>query len=241
LRQRIRRVKEGQLETQGVLNVRRLIILSAVATASLAAAAMIFSDASAQAPRHAASQSGSPGRIALVDIQYIFKHHPRFKQQMEQMRKDVESAEAEVQKRTGEIRQRAQQLEQYKGTRDFKMMEQEIADLEAKLAVDVRMQKREFLQREAKIYHNTYREILQAVDYFCRQNGIAMVMRFNGDPADTENPQEVLRDINKPIVWHQNSLDITPRVLEDIDRGSGAAANPNAHRPQRGPSVPFRQ
>jgi len=235
-------VMEDQLEEQGVLNVKRLIALSAVAAASLAVAALIFSDASAQSPGHGAGRSAGPSNVALIDVQYIFKNHPRFKAQMAEMRKDVEAAEAQVQQRSEEIRQRAQDLERYKGSPQYKAKEREIADAQAQMAIDVRSQKRDFLQREAKIYHNTYIEIWQAVDYFCKQNGIAMVLRFSGERADTENPEEVLRDINKPIVWHQNSLDITEYIMRDLNRGGspGSSGGRVGERPSRG-TVPFQR
>lgn len=160
----------------------------------------------------------SAGAVALVDVNHIFKEHHRFKMQMDEMRTEVERAEASVQQERTAIQKLAEQLEQYKGTRDYRAMEEDIADRQAKLAVRVRMQQREFLENEARIYHNTYKEIWQAVDYVCRNQNIAMVLRFNGDVADTSKPEEVLRDIQKPVVWYRSGLDITDRVLSEINR-----------------------
>jgi len=188
----------------------------------------------AQAPRAPAPQSG--GAIALVDVNMIFNNHQRFKMQMEEMRTDVERAEATVQKERQAIQRLGEQLEQYQGTRDYRAMEQDIAERQTKLAIQVRRQQREFLEREARIYHNTYKEIWQAVDYFCRNQNIAMVLRFNRDPADTSKPEEVLRDINKPVVWHRNGLDITDRILADINRDQHRVGQPPSDSPAgRGP------
>lgn len=189
--------------------------------------------ATAQNPQPPAVPTG--GAIGLLDVNYIFKNHHRFKLQMEEMRGDVEKAEATVQKEREAIQRLAEQLEQYKGTRDYKAMEQEIADRQAKLAVQVRMQQREFLEREARIYHNTYKEIWQAVDYYCRNQNLAMVLRFNGDPADTTKPEEVLRDINKPVVWYRNGMDITGNILADLNRDQPRVGQPAAPGPARSP------
>ncbi len=185
----------------------------------IAAAALGFGlagTAAAQGPP--ASATPTAGAVGLLDVNFIFKHHHRFKMHMEEMRGDVERAEAAVQKEREAIQRLVEQLERYKGTRDYKAMEQEIAGRQAQLAVQVRMQQREFLEREAKIYHNTYREIWREVDRYCQTHNLALVLRFNGDPADTTKPEEVLRDINKPVVWHRNGLDITGHILAALNR-----------------------
>ena len=188
----------------------------------------------AQAPRAPAPQSG--GAVALVDVNMIFNHHPRFKMAMEEMRTDVERAEASVQEERRAVQQLAEKLEKYKGTRDYRDIEQEIADRQTRLTIQVRRQQREFLEREARIYHNTYREIWQAVDYICRQYNIAVVLRFNRETADTSKPEEVLRDINKPVVWHRENLDITDSVLAEIVRdGPAPASPPVGHNPFQRP------
>ncbi len=224
------------LKQQGVLNVKRpnpRLVLAAFAAASYGLMAVL---AAAQPPQGQPMPTG--GGIALLDVNFIFKNHHRFKMQMEEMRADVERAEATVQKEREAIQRLAEQLDQYKGTRDFRAMEQEIADRQARLAVQVRMQQRDFLEREAKIYHNTYKEIWQAVDFYCRNHNLAMVIRFNGDPADTTKPEEVLRDINKPVVWHQNGLDITGEILADLNRDQPRVGTPAAPGPAR---VPFQR
>jgi Skp family chaperone for outer membrane proteins len=189
--------------------------------------------AAAQNPQPPAVPTG--GAIGLLDVNYIFKNHQRFKLQMEEMRTDVERAEATVQKDREAIQKLAEELERYKGTRDYRAMEQDIADRQAKLAVQVRMQQREFLEREARIYHNTYKEIWQAVDYYCRNQNLAMVLRFNGDPADATKPEEVLRDINKPVVWYRNGMDITGSILADLNRDQQRVGQPATPGPARSP------
>lgn len=208
--------------------MRRLILLSAATTATLTAAALFLGNASAQAPPRGGN--AGPGNVALVDVQYIFKNHHRFKQQMEEMRKDVEAAEAQVKQKTDRIRQMAQQLDKMtKGTLEYKRLEQQITEEQTGLAIQVRKQKREFLEREAKVYHNAYKEVWQEVDYVCKSQGISLVLRFNGDPADGDNPEEVLRDINKPVVWYRQGLDITPIVLQGINRDSRGGSGPANH------------
>ncbi len=173
--------------------------------------------------------------IALLDVSYIYKNHVRFKDMMEKMKADVESAETQVRTERDAINKLAEQLPQFhKGTREYQQMEEELAKRQANLSVKVNLTKSDFLQREATIYHNVYQEILQATDYYSKQNGIDIVLRFNGDPADPQKPETILAFINRPVVHYQKNLDITPAILQELNR---SAPNPAANRG----GVPARQ
>jgi Skp family chaperone for outer membrane proteins len=188
-------------------------------------------------PGRAAQPAGGP-RLALIDVTRIFKMHTRFKQQMEEMKRDVQAAEDRVKKKRDEINRIATEiLPTYnKGTEQYAQTEERLANEQATLAVAVNRQKSEFLQREAMIYHNVYQEILQATDYFCKQRGIDMVLRFNGEPVDVQRPDSVLTFINRPVVWYDPGLDITDFILQDVNRAAAPAA-----ADQRGgqPAGPF--
>jgi Skp family chaperone for outer membrane proteins len=200
---------------------------------------LVFSSASTLAQSPVAPAAGP--RMALLDVSRIFKSHQRFKGMMDDMKGDVERAEAQVKTERETIGKLAERLQEFrKGTPDYKQMEEELAKRQADLAVQVQLQKNEFLQREAKIYHAVYQEIWQATDYFCKQNRIDMVLRFNGEAVDVERPDSVLTFINKPVVWYDRGLDITDAVLQDLNRTAiQPAANRNA-APAR-PGVPFQK
>ena len=183
--------------------------------------------------------AGGPN-IALLDVNFIFKNHARFKGMMEDMKADVERAEARVKADRETITKLAERLQELrKGTQDYQQLEEEFAKRQADLQVKVQMTKNQFLQQEAKIYHSVYQEIWQATDYYTKQNGIDIVLRFNGDPVDVDRPDSVLAFINKPVVWYQKNLDITPAILQELNRTSinpAAAQQPGAPARQ---GVPF--
>ena len=177
--------------------------------------------------------------LALLDVSRIFKNHQRFKGMMDDMKADVERAEAQVKAEREAITKLAERLQEFhKGTTDYNEMEEELAKRQADLQVQVQLQKNEFLQREAKIYHNVYQEIWQATDYFCKQNGIDMVLRFNGEPVDVDRPDSVLTYINKPVVWYRRGLDITRPDLAGVE-SDGDQSGPGEPRVPVRPGVPF--
>ncbi|MBN1393945.1 MAG: OmpH family outer membrane protein [Pirellulales bacterium] len=211
------------------------------------AALAVFLSLSAYGPP-AAAQAQRPGqmppaagpRLALIDVTKIFKNHARFKGMMEDMKKDVQQAENWVKNERLAIGKLVEELQTYdKGAREYQALEKDLAKRQADLEIQIRMQRKEFLQREAKIYYNVYQEIWQATDYFARQHKIDMVFRFNGDEVDSSNPDEILKHINKQVIWYDVGLDITPYILEELNR---TAINPSA-ADRRGnaapPTVPF--
>jgi Skp family chaperone for outer membrane proteins len=190
-----------------------------------------------------AGRPGSPAagpRLALIDVTRIFKTHARFKQQMEEMKRDVQAAEDKFKADRDAINKLITEgLPTFtKGTQQYAEMEEQIAAKQTKLGLDVNRQKSEFLQREAMIYHNVYQEILQATDYFCRQHSIDMVLRFNGEPVDVQKPDSVLTFINRPVVWYDPGLDITDVILQDVNRPAAPAAADQRGGPTAPPS-PF--
>ncbi len=186
-------------------------------------------------------QPAAAPRLALLDVSRVFKNHNRFKGMMEDMKADVQQAENRVKAERDAINKLLERLKDFRnGTPDYKSLEAEIAERQADLEVKVRLQRKQFLEREAKIYYNVYQEIWQATDYFCRRHNIDMVFRFNGEKVDPEQPQSVLGEINKPLVWYDQSLDITDAILSELNRTSATpAAADRRGSPAPRPTVPF--
>jgi Skp family chaperone for outer membrane proteins len=180
-------------------------------------------------------------RIALIDVTFIFKNHKRFKDQMQDMKGQVQAAENRVKTEKQQITTMAQTLQTLqKGTADYKDLEEKITDLSTRLQISVNKEKSAFLQQQARIYYNTYQEICQSTDYFCRQYGIDLVLRHSRETANPDNPDDVLTVINKPVVF-QRGLDITDQILADLNRSSPAApgtADRRGMAPPR-PASPF--
>jgi len=181
--------------------------------------------------------------IALLDVSYIFKNYTRFKAMMSEMKADVDRAEAAVKKERERLMGAAERLKELRqGTPDYKTLEESLTKESAEVQARIQLQKKEFLQKEARIYYMVYQEISQEADYYCRNNGIDMVLRFNGDPVDVDKPDDVLRDINKPVIWYAKDRDITPIILDALNRRvmtpQAQPAFPNADR-GNGVGVPF--
>jgi Skp family chaperone for outer membrane proteins len=195
----------------------------------LAAAAMIFaslvawscytgSRAAAQQPPTGMAVGPSaqlpPGPIALVDVNYIFRQHVRLKAQLKDLQADAEAVQKGFERDLQQLQDQKRQLSEMKpGSNDYQRTEEALVSQEANLKGKIALKRKEFVQKEAHLYYNAYREISDEVGFYCQRNGIALVLNFNGDKIHEENPDDIARGIGNKVVFYAKNLDITPNVM----------------------------
>ena len=184
------------------------------------------------APGLALAQQQAIGNIAIIDLSYIFKNHNRFKAMTEAMRNGVLRAEENLKGQRTQIESLTKRLndlgnELRKDSPEYKQLDADLTRKKIDLTTQVSQQKKDFLEKEAKIYYGVYQEVLDEVQYFCERNRISLVLRFNGDPVSDGDPQEILKQLNKQIVYNSKNIDITPHILRTLnERNPGGAAGP---------------
>ena len=177
-------------------------------------------------PANYSANAGKFG-VAVVDISFVFKQYPKFTADIEGLK--VAMTEADNQLKT--VRDRLVAMEAQRdamkpGSAEFKQLDEELARQKADFSIQQGTIRRDFLEREAKIYFSTYQRVSEVVAEVARQNNIGMVLRFNGDPIDPMQREDVMRAIMQPIVF-QNNVDITPNVLAAL----GVRLGPTAAAP----------
>ena len=189
----------------------------------------------AAAPATPAARPASPAvHAAVVDVGYIFKNHARFKAEMDKMKDQVMAAENGLKAEQERIKGLIDQLKGYNaGTPEYRKFEGEVAKAQGDFSVNAQLQKKDFMDREAKVYLQVYGEIERAVSQFARENGIAVVHRFDGDPVDATDRNRILGSITKPIVYFDPQIDITPQILKMLNGASVAAQPQPGQQPRR--------
>ncbi|MFM9010979.1 MAG: OmpH family outer membrane protein, partial [Planctomycetota bacterium] len=179
-------------------------------------------------------RSGRAVHTAVIDVGYIFKNHARFKQAMDKMKDEVLQAENVLKAERDRINGLMEQLKGFNvGTPEYKKLEAEVAKAQGDFSVNAGLQKKDFMDREAKVYLQVYNEIERAVSQFARDNGIAVVLRFDGDPVDATDRNRILGSITKPIVYHDPQIDITADVLRMLNGAAVAGATTSQSKPLR--------
>lgn len=195
-------------------------IVAATAACLLVSYIVLVSSVDAQAP--AAGGPPTPGLIVLLDVTSIIKDNAHLKALMADMQRDVTKTEEIFRKERDTLRQMSEEIKDMRaGTPEYKAREEEITKRGTDLNVKIQIQRKEFMQRESQIYFSVYQEIQQEVAYFAANNNISMVLRTTSEPVDVQKPDDILREMNKPVVWNAKHLDITQYIKEQLKRRYG--------------------
>ncbi|TWT48631.1 OmpH family outer membrane protein [Botrimarina hoheduenensis] len=194
--------------------------------ATLVALLVTVSAGQRAAAQASTSVNASKLGVAVIDINYIFNEYQKHKGEMDAMKADFRAIDTQLKTEQQKIMQAEQQkAESFKpGSPEFNQLDDQIVKMKADLQVQVTRQRKDLVEREASIYYTTYREVDQAIKYYAKNKGITLVLRFNGDEADPNNRESILRSINK-AVHYQDQIDITPDVLALLNRAASQQAN----------------
>jgi Skp family chaperone for outer membrane proteins len=225
-------VKDDQSTQQGVLDVKiRLMFATIVASFGLLPA---LSMAQVQPPRPAAAAPQRSPEVVVLDVSKVFKDHARFNQSLEVMKKDVEAFENYIRQERTRINGLVETLKNYNpGTPEYKKVEEDAARITSDLQVQTQLKRKEFMDREAKLYYNTYIEVSRTVERFANEQGMSLVLRYNSEEIDENSRDSVLAGVNNAVVY-QYKLDITGVITKLVNQG----VSPNTVDQRNAPAIP---
>jgi Skp family chaperone for outer membrane proteins len=170
--------------------------------------------------------------VAVIDVGYIFRNLERFKLAREDINGDAAQFQEEIRDRRAGLAQKAEQLKTTPaGTPQYTQLEEQLANADTQLRLDMARKQKERVEKEAKIYFNAYKEIEEEVRRFADRYGIDLVVRFNSENMDISKPETVLQGINRFVVF-QRSLNITNHILDELNRGTPPPGTPGISSPQ---------
>lgn len=206
--------------------------LAAVAATVFLAHSAFGQPAPAQQPPPARpASSSSPSPIAVIDMTNIFEKYAGFQSRKAVLQREIDKAEGELKSMQDVMKNLMEQLKEHNpGTPDYKRIEEELAQRNAQAQLKMQLQRKDFTEREAKMFYATYQEVMEEVKVFCERYGINLVLRFAGEPTDTNDPQQVVKELNKGVVYYHQSIDITPHILRQLERRQPRQPAPTAAR-----------
>ncbi len=172
------------------------------------------------------ASSQAQTKVVLVDIGQVFKNHPQFTAGLAELKSQADQFQAEGQAIQQKLIQEAEELETFeKESDEYRDAEALLAKKSATMEVDQRSKMRDLLKQEAQLHFDTYVEISEVVSQYCQEFGIQLVLRFNREEMDPNNPNSIMQRVNGGVVFHSQSADITNAVIQRIAQGRRQAAN----------------
>ncbi len=166
------------------------------------------------------------GFTVVLDVAKVFKDNTRFDSAMKSIQQEAEQVKTQIQGEQESLQAEATKvMEMFKpGTPEFQREETRLEQQQAALRTKARQMNEELLNKEAKLYHDTYLQMQQVVTKIATDHNISLVLRFDSSSVDPANRADVIKAVNRGVVF-QKELDITDMVIEQM-RSSTAAIMP---------------
>lgn len=180
----------------------------------------------AAAGQSATAQEAKAGLVAILDVAKVFKENQTFDSQMKAIKAEADRLKAKITQEQEAIKARAQQVTQYDlGSPERNKLEAELEQEQTALRTKARQAEADLLNREARVYYETYQQMQTVVSSVAGANGISLVLRFDSEDIDPTNRGEVIKGVNRAVVYHRQ-LDLTRMVAtamnsQQANAGSG--------------------
>lgn len=192
-----------------------------------------------EAPAAAAAASNVPHKVGLIDMAHVFKNYKKFEALREELKEKIAISEEKAKSMQAELAEMQKNMKGLvEGSPEFTKAEQVIVKKAADFETFRRAASRDFLKQESQIYLQVYNETSDAVKKYADYYKYTLVIRFNREELDTENPQNLLQGMNRQVVYHRTEDDITPSVLDYLNRKYTPAASPTPAAAPRNASKP---
>jgi Skp family chaperone for outer membrane proteins len=164
------------------------------------------------APRERATE------VAVLDVGKTLESYTGFITARQTLIDEVAAINKELEKQLAEIKadeSRLQDLQQ--GSNEFVQLEGVIKQAKSRWQARVNVVKSETGQKEKKLHLGAYEALKDEVSQYAREHGIRLVLRYASAPVDQDgSPRDAIDYVNRDVIF-QDSIDITPQVIERLN------------------------
>ena len=162
------------------------------------------------------------GRIAILDVAKVFKENTSFDNKVKAIKAEADKFKAHLIAQQDLLKKEVIKVRDMPAGPQRNQMEADIEQQHAKLRTTARQTEAELLSREAQVYYETYQEMQAIVESLAKEHGLSLVMRFDSSSIDPNNREEVIRGVNRGVVFHRR-LDLTSLVSQALNTRTAAA------------------
>lgn len=166
------------------------------------------------------------GRVAILDVAKVFKQNKSFELKVSAIKAEADQLKQQITQEQDRIKAAAADLRNMPAGEDRNNREYQLEQQLTKLRTQTRQQEAALLNREARVYYETYGEMQSVVSSMAKEYGLSLVLRFDSEEIDPNNRSEVIKGVNRAVVFHRK-LDLTTLVSEALNTRMAAAGGQN--------------
>lgn len=214
-------------------------IIFALLTVSAALGAGYFFSHNAVAQQGGEAAPSAQHKIALIDMAELFKKYQKFQDKREGLKGQIENKEKVLKatiKKMADIQEEMKTFSQ--GSDEFIAREKQLTKMKSEIESERQSAQRDFFRQESKVYKEVYDEVTAAVASYAKYYKYTLVLRFSReDTSGNEDPQKVMQDLQRQVVYYQKGDDITDKVLQYLNKQykeNGGNISPVSNREEEG-------
>ena len=204
-------------------------------------AALVITIASPVMAQNGAPAGGQkadvPHRVGLIDMAEVFQGYKKFEDLRNSLQAEIEASDAEAKGMLERLQKLQAEINEKKfqpGSPQFENAEKQLLQGKSDFEAFRAQTQRKLARRESEMFKIIYSDTTKAVSLYAEYAKFTVVVRFDRKDIDENTaPSEAVQRMNKQIVYHRASDDITDVVLGYLNKEYAKTAGgvQNAVRP----------
>ena len=183
---------------------------------------VIFVVAAVVALSASVASAQQTGRVAILDVARVFKENASFDAKVKAIKAEADQLKVQITAEQDRIKAEVLNLRGMEAGPKRNQMEADLEQQHTRLRTTTRQSESELLNREARVYFETYGEMQAVVEGLAKEYGLSLVLRFDSESIDPNNRNEVIKGVNRAVVFHRQ-LDLTKLVSDQLNARMAAA------------------
>lgn len=163
------------------------------------------------------------GRVAILDVAKVFKENASFDAAVKGIKAQADALKVQITAEQDRIKAEVAKLRGMEAGAERNQLEAELEQQHTRLRTTTRQNEAELLNREARVYFETYREMQAVVEGMAKKYGLSLVLRFDSEAINAKNRAEVIKGVNRAVVFHRE-LDLTSFVSKELNARMAAGS-----------------
>lgn len=156
--------------------------------------------------------------IAVVNLDKVFNGYKKHAARLQPIRESAKELDEAVQIRQVEMETTANQLRKaMPGSPDQLRLQQQLIKLQNDLRIFLETERQKLQKSEVSALIATQKDVDEQIKKTSKERGFKLVLRQYPPPEVNQPLQEVVKNLNRDVVYYEDALDITDEVLEALN------------------------
>lgn len=183
--------------------------------------AILLTGPIAVASAQQATGSTAAHKVALIDVNKVFKDYKKVDALRENIKAEITKSEQQLDARRKRVqvvqgKLKAPNIEP--GSTKAVALEKELAQLTSDYEALRKVERQKIIRLEASLLKTVHAEILTVVKRAADAWGYTLVLRFNSDKSTSADPKALVARLNRQVVYHRADDDITQPVIDYLNK-----------------------